>query len=64
MKLVIESILAKRGDSLYEIPEEKKLKTKITNETATGINIPGVVASLSTPQGSWLKIGRSGGSFV
>ena len=52
IKLVIESILARSGDSLYEMPDVKKLKTKITNEIPRGMKIPAVLLKRSTPQGS------------
>jgi hypothetical protein len=52
IKLVTDNILARSGDSLYDSPDAKKLKTKIKKETAKGIKIPSLLLKRSTPQGS------------
>lgn len=52
IKLVIASILARSGESLYENEEAKKLKMKIISVTRDGINIPRVGLSLCSPHGS------------
>ncbi len=61
-KVVILNILDKRGSLLCNREMRKKLNIKNINVNTTGKNISILLPSLCSPQGSWLKIGKSGGS--